>query len=125
MNSYKTIEKIVHIPRDFYSQNNVSIYTLIKDSGYIEKHHNDVFVEDIREILALDPKCIDEWLIYSENKRCDYGWYFNRTEKHKYVVGYHPSDTKSNVVTYDDPLNACTDFIKKEIEDIRRRGKFA
>lgn len=120
MSSHKVISDILHIPRDFHKLKNVSIYTLLKESGYFEIH-SLISVEAIRMLLISEPKCYEEWLAYSKDKRCNSGWYFTQEEKHKYIVGYYPSRNKSSL-SYEDPLEACSVFIKKEIENIRLCG---
>lgn len=120
MNLHKVINSILHIPHDFHKLNNISIYTLLKESGYFEIY-SLVSVEDIRVALVSEPWCAEEWLIYSEDKRCNSGWYFIKTKKHKYLVGYYPSGDRSCTM-YDNHLDACAIFIKREIEDIRQQG---
>lgn len=120
MNLHKVIIEITHVPRNLHRLNSVSIYTLLKESGYFETH-SLVSIGDIRAALELEPRCVEEWLVYSEDKRCDSGWYFMQTEKNKYVVDYYPPGDKA-YITYDDPLDACAAFIMKEIEDIKQCG---
>ncbi len=79
----------------------------------------DASVEEIRAALVSEPECVKEWLVYSEDKRCESGWYFMQTEAHKYTVGYYPPGDKSCTI-YDDLLDACAAFIGEEIEDIRQ-----
>ncbi|MFH1830519.1 MAG: hypothetical protein ABH871_07070 [Pseudomonadota bacterium] len=120
MNLQRVVRNVLHIPRNFRKLGNISVHTLLKEGGYFEVY-SLVSVGDIRASLISEPQCIEEWLLYSEDKRCSSGWYFMQTEKHSYIVGHYPSDNKLNV-TYDDSLDACADFIKKEIEDIRQSG---
>lgn len=117
MNLCKIINKILHIPRDLHRLNNVSVYSLLRGSGYFEAY-SLISTDDIKAALVSEPNCVDEWLVYSEDKRCDSGWYFMRKEKHEYVVGYYPPYNGS-CTTYSTSLDACAVFIKKEIEDIR------
>lgn len=114
MNLYKVISKIVHIPRRLHD---MSVYSLLMESGYFEVY-SLISPDDIKEVLASELNCIDEWQTYSENKRCSSGWYFMKKEKHKYIVSYYPP-YKGACKIYTTPLDACAAFIKKEIEDIR------
>lgn len=118
MNFHKVISEILRIPRNFRLLGNVSVHTLLKESGYIDMH-SLVSVGEIRAALVSEPECVGEWLAYSEDKRCKSGWYFTMTETHKYAVGYYPSG-KESYTTYDDPIDACAAFIGKEIEDVRQ-----
>jgi hypothetical protein len=121
MNLDELVRNIIHIPRDFRRLNDVSVYTLLRRSGYFSSG-SIVSVEAIRGALASEPKCVEDWLTYSEDKRCKSGWYFIQTGKNKHTVGFYPTDGKSPI-TYDDPLDACAVFIGKEIEDIGLSGE--
>lgn len=110
-------QEVMHIPRSISSQNNLSVYDLLKKTGYLGSN-TQLSISDIRSALALEPACVDEWLTYSENKRCDSGWYLSYLQNGKYIVGYYPHGEKISV-TFTDPLDGCADFIMKEIETIR------
>jgi hypothetical protein len=111
---------LILIPRKFHQRGNVSIYDLLKETDYIEMH--DQFSEEsIREILAQHPECVDEWQIYSQDKRTSSGWYFEQEDKSSYIVGYFGGKEGENIqLRFADRIAACAAFIKRESEDIRR-----
>lgn len=113
------IEKIIQLPRLFKSLENKSFYLLLKDTGYFEIAQQ-VNEEDISNALKRHPGCIDEWKLLSDNKRTSSGWYFNKLDNTKYIVGYFDLKRKDNPnVEFSDIKEACAFFIKREIEDIR------
>lgn len=112
------IKDIVFLTTKFYKENNRSIYSLLKETGYFE-FHNQVNKSDIYECLILYPDCIIQWLDWSENKRSNSGWYFTQETATKYIVGYFPSTEDLKPIIYSDMNEACATFILLEIEDIR------
>jgi hypothetical protein len=109
--------RIINIPKKFKTAN-ASIHSLLKYSGYFETH-DLVTAEAIREALLEHPDYVDDWIQYSEDKRCSSGWFF-RQKGPGYEVGFFSSkDGYSQSTMYSDRLEACAAFIKKEMEEIR------
>lgn len=119
MGKSRTIQDIIFLPDRFYSEGNLSIYSLLKESGYFELH-DQINEADIFQELTQHLECIDQWLSWSENKRSSSGWYFRENENGQYVVGYFPLQESLNTTDYFDKIEACSAFIKREIEDIRK-----
>lgn len=119
MNLDNTIDKIIYLPKEFSKKGDTSIYDLLKKSGYFEKF-NQISEDKILKAVKENPLCINDWLLWSENKRSDSGWYFKKYSDNKYAVGNLISG-KGNIqeIEYSDASVACAAFIKKEIEDIR------
>lgn len=112
--------EIVTIPRKFHTKD-MSIFDLLKETGYFELH-NEVSVRDIRDALARDPACVQEWMQYIDDQRCSSSWYFILNDENLYEVGFYDSNTdpaRSNQVVYDNATDACAAFIKHQIESIR------
>jgi len=118
MNVGIIVDKIINIPEKFYKQGDVSIYSLLKETGYFELY-DQINVEDIYSALKNKRDEIHNWLQWSEDKRSNSGWYFTANETGEYIVGYFP--VKEGIATerYTDVFLACAHFIKKEIEVIR------
>jgi hypothetical protein len=116
-----TVIDLIHIPRKFEDFGNVSMYSLLRDSGYFEAH-NQISESTIREALRAHPDMVDEWIRFSEDKRTNAGWYFRPTDR-GYQVGYF-SRAQSCIKSteYRDRTEACAVFIKNEIEEIRIKG---
>lgn len=118
----ETIANIIYLPRNFDSIGNVSVYSLLQNSGYFEMY--DLVTEDaIREMLLTQPERMDEWMLFSEGKRVSSGWFIKKGAK-GYQIGYFPANNICDQpINYLDKAAACAAFIKREIEDIRIKGK--
>lgn len=117
MNINDIIKEIAELPLKFYNVGNKSIFSLLKDSGYFEVYEK-IDEQDIYRVIVQHPEFIKEWLLWSENKRTDTGWYFRQDNEGKYIVGYF-SNSSTSQSEYSDASLACAAFIKHEIEDIR------
>ena len=121
MNITDTVIDLIYIPRKFEDLGNVSIYSLLRDSGYFETY-SEISESTIREGLRAHPETVEEWMRFSQDKRTNAGWYFRPSRK-GYEVGYFSrfqGDIKST--HYSDRTQACAVFIKNEIEEIRIKG---
>lgn len=119
MEIHDIANKIVHLPRDFHKLGNVSMDSLLKQSGYFEVSDR-IGEEDINKALVAYPDCIDEWMAWSEDKRSS-GWYIKKEEKGRYVVGHFSvQKDKENNFEYSDVRLACAAFIKREIADMKQ-----
>lgn len=112
----KSIEKIIRIPHD-YRKGNASPIALVRESGYVELY-NKINEAEIEEILKLHPQVIDEWLLWSENKRSNPTWHFDKFEDGTYAVAYSTEGKEAEINTKDE-FKACAAFIKREIESTR------
>jgi len=111
------IKEILFLPVKFHTEN-ISIYSLLKQSGYFEIY-DDIQEIDILKALLKYPESIESWLLLSENKRTSSGWFFYQNENGKYVVDHFPTERDSENIEYTDIREACAFFIKRKIEDIR------
>lgn len=112
------IKNIISLPEKFYALGNVSIYSLLKETGYFEMH-NQVDEATILDELNRHPDYINQWLNWSDNKRTS-GWYFKQKDNGEYVVGYFPIRENLKQIESFDSKEACAAFIKREIEEIRK-----
>lgn len=116
-----TIADLIHLPRNF-NRGDVSVYSLLRDSGYFATHEQ-VTESEIHRVLVRHPECVNEWLSYSEDRRTGAGWFIQRSAK-GFHVGYYPAGSSSHSpVDYSDETVACAAFIKHEAEDIRTDGR--
>jgi hypothetical protein len=119
MNKEITSNNIIHLPEKFWKQRDVSIYSLLKESGYFELH-NQISEANILDALTKHPKCVGKWLTWSADKRNSSGWYFKQDGNGKYIVGFFPSNENLKMTEYLDVKEACAAFVKREIENIRK-----
>ncbi len=113
---------LILIPRTFHRLGNVSTYDLLKDTGYFEKY-DQVSEGSIHEALKQHPECVDEWILYSQDKRTSTGWYFKREDENAYIVGYFAGKAGKNKniqLKFTDRIEACAAFIKREAETMRQ-----
>lgn len=114
------INRILSLPARFYSpENNQSIYSLLQETGYFEAYDN-INENTVKEVLEHQPKYVDLWLSWSEDKRGGSGWYFIQDDSQKYIVGFlDPDKGIAEKMEYSDRMHACASFIKREVESIR------
>lgn len=114
--------EIVTIPRKFHNRD-MSVFALLEATGYFGLH-DQVSETDIREALARDPACVQEWMQYCSDKRTSSGWYIRFNNEQLYEIGFFDikTDHDINRVQYENALDACAAFIKREIESIRSDG---
>jgi hypothetical protein len=72
-----------------------------------------VFHAQVSSQLRKDPKLIEDWRVYSEDRRGGPSPYFVHHDKQTYEVGFFDGD-RHEVQTYTDGVEACTDFIYRE-----------
>jgi hypothetical protein len=123
MNTINNVDiamQIVTMPRRFHSLGNISIFSLLEETGYFELH-DQISEDDIRTALLCCPECVQEWMQYCSDKRTSSGWYIRLNDEELYEIGYFDikADHDTNRVQYKDAIDACAAFIKHEIESIR------
>ena len=111
------IEKVIRFPYDYRTLGNVSPINLIKKSGYVELYQQ-INEEEIETVLKLNPHLINEWLLWSENKRSNPTWHFDKFEDGSYSVAYSTEGIESEINTFD-KFKACAAFIKREMENYK------
>lgn len=117
------IKKICNLPLDFEKSRNKSIVGLIKESGYLE-YKDKIVLGAIKAYLSLNRCLVDNWLIYSSDKRTSSGWYFC-ADKGVYIVGYYSKfGGNDNIIKYSDSIEACANFIRNEVNDVMRDGGY-
>jgi hypothetical protein len=115
MNIDNIASVVIDLPRTFYSRNDASMYSLLRESGYFSVHEQ-VTESVIRDALRRRPELTLDWIGFSEAKRSSSGWFLRRGQVKGYQVGHYPG---GEPVGYSDEFAACAAFIKREIEDIR------
>lgn len=119
VNKSHMVAQLVTLARRFQSLGNVSIFSLVEQTGYFELCH-EVSESDIRAALISCPKCLQEWLQYSADKRTPTGWYLAENDEGCYETGYIAvGHIRTSRVQYENGIMACACFIKHELESIR------
>jgi hypothetical protein len=115
----KIIENIVKLPKIFHELKSISIYLLLEETGYFGKY-NEITEYDILQYLIDNPNYINQWFIWSEDKRVSSGLYLQRNGEGKYEVGHLHSKSDFKIGLFSDIKEACAHFIILEIEEIRK-----
>ncbi len=110
------IFKLISLVRDFSQKNTISIYELLRQSGY-SKAAKQVSEQELYKALEGSPSFVNDWLQYSEDKRTNCGWYFKKGDEDKYLVGY-VDDISVTETEHNDKIKACAKFIKQELDFI-------
>lgn len=79
----------------------------------------ELTVKALEDVLSDNPERVEDWLIWSDNKRTDSGWFFRR-QYGGFEVGYFPARQDKPSIHYDEieVFRACAQFIKSEIDDM-------
>lgn len=109
--------RIVLLPRVFASRGDVSMADLLREAGYFDSPHA-VTEAVLRDALQANAASVDDWFLWSENKRTTSGWFLRRVGPTTHEVASIPArdDLRRE---FSDPLDACAAFIKREAEAIR------
>ena len=69
MQTKEVIVDLLSIPRRFNELSTVSVYDLLKQTNY-SIIRDQISLKDIHASLAQHPEYVNDWLQYSEDKRC-------------------------------------------------------
>lgn len=147
VNPEAVVENLVRLPVDFRQIGTLSPVALIERSGYLETPEA-VTRERVLALLQKSPELVDEWRIWSMDKRCD-GWGF-REENGLYVVAHFSIEGAVPVpgatftledgrtiqhtwkggqlrivdrLTFRDRFEACAEFVLREVASIAQGAK--
>ena len=112
MNRTTAINNIIEIPISC-ANGNKSFVTLLQDSGYLE--FSDINLSELITALSVNEERVNDWFQWSADKRVDKGWFIIENAGN-YAVGYSPATVGYSQFVYDDIIEACANFILKEIE---------
>jgi hypothetical protein len=105
---------VTRIPREFYRRGDVSVRSLVLESGYLDDPEA-LTLDGLRDFLRIDPQLIEDWLRYSESKRTPEGWYFRQQKSGAWEVGLVP---ETEPLFIGSNVDACAMFILREIASI-------
>ena len=114
------IEALSRIPRDFRERGDVSVVSLLKESGYVERF-NQIIEKDLAGHFQEHPDLVQVWLHYSEDQRCSPAWYFlppgdSFSGLKGWAVGYYPECRHRE---FQDGAEACAHYVKRWAESVR------
>jgi len=109
------VEKVLRIPNDFHRVSTVSPVVLLKVSGYFESPQV-VNRDRVLAYLKRNPALADEWQIWANEQRAQSGWAFWAKDGNYEV--FHLSGAVNESLTFHDRLEACAEFVLREIRAI-------
>ena len=111
-------ETICRLPREIQADRNLSPAAFITQSGYLGSEGN-ITAECLFKALRKDAGLVEDWLRWSEDKRTPTGWYFKKSGECYVVDEVH----RFSRLTFADPVQACAEFILREIGDIAETAR--
>ena len=128
MNIEKVVEAVCSITKVYKQRGNVSIFTLMEESGY-RAISNDITEQAIESFLRTHPSLVDSWHHYSMDQRCSPSWYIQEPSEissigNEWIVGFMSVDIdgRKEVFKFKDGFQACAFFIKKICNQIISYG---
>ena len=120
------IKLVCDIPVTFTARGNVSVFTLLQESGYA-KYKARLSEQDIAVHLREHPSLISAWVGLSEDQRCTSAWYLvePNTENDGNVlwkVGYINTTGTGTESSFIDSYSACAYFVMKLAEQVTNRA---
>ena len=90
----------------------------------------------VQDVLRANPTLVDEWVVYSDNQRCD-GWVFREKDGEyevyrKSIEGAVEVDTNTwrggqyivhERFTFDDRIEACAEYVVREVQALAKFAK--
>ncbi|GJM26793.1 MAG: hypothetical protein DHS20C16_32080 [Phycisphaerae bacterium] len=115
----ETIANVMYIPRKMKTHQNVSLNSLVENSGFLDLHE-DVAEQGMREFIAQHPETIEEWECFSQDQCGSPAWFFAREKDGTFQLGWF-SDTigMSQLESYKSGAEACSKFVIRTLKKIR------
>lgn len=116
------INEICRLPIRFRTNKIDTPLKIYNDTKYT-KYHSNIVQEDIVDLIKANSELIEEWLLFSENKRCSPAWFFQKASKNFWEVGYMTESAKIIYkVIFNNSVNACAHMIRMEMEEFRLKS---
>jgi hypothetical protein len=109
-----TIAKICELPLDF-KKGDKSSFQLTKESGFDDGNKKSV-ISAIKDYLELHSSLINDWLMWSQDKRTRGGFYLI-VDMHNIVGSIDPKYKRIDK-EFETPIDACSEYIYLEISSI-------
>lgn len=108
------IADLCELPARLKKRGNVSVWQLVQDSGY-KTNPELLTVRAVKDYLASHKDLIEDWLMYSRDKRTTEGWYIKGLGFGLFTVGYYPGGPTKVCLNR---RSACAEFIVQEIRSV-------
>lgn len=108
------VDRICRIPGALRERGDVSVYELVRTSGY-QEHRAAITRDSLLAVLSRDAVLVEEWIAYSQDKRTSSGWAMSELFGGGYAVGFYPSGQPTR---FEDKAAACAEFVLQEIASV-------
>ena len=117
----KAVKAVCHMPRDFQESGNVSMVTLLKESGYLQIAEN-ITEQLLKAYFEQHQDLINAWLRNSEDTRSSPNWYFSKPndQNRQWVVSFFPDGTTHR---FSHAAQACAFYVKQYLETLTATSK--
>lgn len=113
----KALKAVCQMPRDFQERGDVSMVTLLKESGYTQIAES--ITEHLLEVyFERRPDLIDAWVRNSEDTRGSPDWYLSKPtgSDKQWIVGFFPNGPTRR---FSHRGQACAFYVKRYLETLR------
>lgn len=115
------VERVCNLPIDF-AMGDISLIQLVRQSGYLEAP--DLLASPtLQAHLRSNPELLHAWLQLSADNRSSPAWYFvsaHESPRHKHSSGYVVGFSEGGEQLFDDPVDACANYILHKLEGFLR-----
>jgi hypothetical protein len=117
-NCVKAICNFVRVYRSDDLRTPIEIY---RQTGY-SAYHDKITIDDIESEIRHDPSLVQEWIMFSEDKRWTPAWAFQGSEESWTVSFIESSGKSSQKVNFKNGFRACAEMVRNEMEQFRCRA---
>ena len=112
MSGESVVERACRLPCDFRELGNFSAFDLVRRSGYLDAPET-LTPQAAADFLRRSPFLVEDWLIWSADKRVGSGWAFYEMGG-RYVIELVPTGKKNKLILADKFL-ACAEYVVREL----------
>ena len=114
---------ICEFAKIYRADKNATPRDMFKRTGY-RRHYASITQEQVIDLLRTHPILVDEWRMFSQDKRWTPAWFLKKRSENIWRVGY--VDRGGNTIQeilFSDSASACALMIRMEMEDLRQRER--
>jgi hypothetical protein len=115
------VKAICNFVRVYRTENVCTPIEIYRQTGYSE-FHDEITIDDIETEIMRDPNLIQDWIMFSEDKRWTPAWAFQGSGE-SWTVSFIESNGKSSKkFNYKNGFRACAEMVRNEMEQFRCRA---
>ena len=86
-----------------------------------EEFHSEIEDSEIENELKNNPALVDEWIFFTEDKRCTPAWGISKVEESYHLFHVQENGRIDRKEVFASPFKACASMVRLEMEDFRQR----